>query len=114
VTADPVFSAMQQAQWLNADFFGLDPVPVELVPNVLREVILGPKPENSEAPAVSLEAEQRKPVNLEAMPTLDPSFVWPDSEEGGPLTRTIPSLRPPPLRNGRLLPTSHRFGCGAG
>ena len=44
------------AQWLNGDHLDLD-------------VILGPKPANSEAPAMNLEAERREPNDLEAMPT---------------------------------------------
>ena len=61
---DPVPAAMQEAQWLNGDHLGLDSVPVEPVANVLGEVILGPKPENSKAPAMSLEAERREPNDL--------------------------------------------------
>ena len=88
---DPVPAAMQEAQWLNGDHLDLDSVPVEPVANVLGEVILGPKPENSEAPAMSLEAERREPNDLEAMPTLDPSLVWPDGEDGRPTNPDDPA-----------------------
>ena len=54
---DPVPAAMQEAQWLNGDHLGLDPLPVEPVANAMPEV----NPENSKAPAMSLEAEQREP-----------------------------------------------------
>ncbi len=58
---------------------------------MLGEVILGPKPENSEAPAMNLEAERREPNDLEAMPTLDPSLVWPDGEDGRPTNPDDPA-----------------------
>lgn len=70
---DPVPAAMQEAQWLNGDHLGLDPVSVEPVANVLREVILGPKPENSKASAMSLEAERREPNDLAGAPPMRPS-----------------------------------------
>ena len=85
---DPVPAAMQEAQWLNGDHLGLDPLPVEPVANAMPEV----NPENSKAPAMSLEAEQREPNDLEAMPTLDPCLIRPDGEDGGPTNPDDPKI----------------------
>ena len=86
---------MQEAQSLNGDRLRHDPVPVEPGANVLREVTIEPKPENSE---VNFEPEPSKPIDLEAMPTLDPSLVSPDGEAGEPAKLNDPVVTTAPIQ----------------
>jgi hypothetical protein len=89
---DPVAAAMQEAQCLDDDQSGIDPVPVDPGANALREDILDPNPKDAKTPFVSLEAEQHEPGDQETIPMHDLSLVSPDGESSEPTNVDGPGI----------------------